>query len=150
MTRSHVLFHCTNSKLHAAREEAWEGKDPGGIRVHTPHNPRWERRLLRFLELPGVGRMVEGEVDGDQARAARMDIGLHRKRRRGSRSSAQFTTFSFLCLCSLRGAHTPSSAHNAWWERGISFSFSVVAVVGSTAGFFCSPIVYISLWDERT
>jgi hypothetical protein len=40
MTRSHVLFHCPNDRLRAARIEAWEGKDPGGI-----------QRLLKFLEL---------------------------------------------------------------------------------------------------
>jgi len=44
-----------------AREEAWEGKDPRGIRVLL-NNPRWERRLLRFLELSGVGRVVEAPL----------------------------------------------------------------------------------------
>ena len=29
MTRSHVLLHCKNPKLTAARLEAWEGKNPG-------------------------------------------------------------------------------------------------------------------------
>ena len=60
MTRSHALLHCTNDNLRAARTEAWEGKDPGSTRVLL-NNPRWERRLLRFLELSGVGRLVEGE-----------------------------------------------------------------------------------------
>jgi len=46
MTRSHVLLHCTIAQLRAAREEAWEGKDPGGIRVLL-NNPRWERRWYR-------------------------------------------------------------------------------------------------------
>jgi len=72
MTRSHVLLHCANAKLRAAREEAWEGKDLGGIRVSL-NNPRWERRLLRFLELPGVGRVVEDGTDVEEARAARLD-----------------------------------------------------------------------------
>ena len=36
-------------------------------------NPRWENRLLRFLELSGVGRRVEGGEDEDEAHAARMD-----------------------------------------------------------------------------
>jgi len=58
MPRSHVLLHCPNAKLRAAREEAWESKDPGSIRVLLS-NPRWERRLLRFPELSGVGRVVE-------------------------------------------------------------------------------------------
>jgi ribonuclease HI len=54
MTRSHVLLHCPNAKLRAARTEAWEGKTPGGVRVLLA-NPRWERRLVKFLELSGVG-----------------------------------------------------------------------------------------------
>ena len=36
-------------------------------------NPRWEKRLLRFLELSGVGRVVEGGEDEDEAHAAQMD-----------------------------------------------------------------------------
>jgi hypothetical protein len=36
-------------------------------------NPRWESRLLRFLELSGVGRFVEGGTDEDEAHASRMD-----------------------------------------------------------------------------
>jgi hypothetical protein len=47
-------------------------KEPGGIRVLLS-NPRWESRLLRFLELSGVGRRVEGGEDEDEAYAARMD-----------------------------------------------------------------------------
>jgi hypothetical protein len=33
----------------------------------------WESRLLRFLELSGEGRYVEGGVDVDQAHSERMD-----------------------------------------------------------------------------
>jgi hypothetical protein len=58
MTRSHALLHCPNATLAAARVEAWEGRNPGGVRVLLA-NPRWESRLLRFLELSGVGRFVE-------------------------------------------------------------------------------------------
>jgi len=72
MTRSHVLLHCTNAKIRAAREEAWEGKNPGDIGVLLS-NPRWERCLLRFLELSGVGRMVENGTGQDQARVEKMD-----------------------------------------------------------------------------
>jgi len=49
MSRSHVLLHCPH--FVAARAEAWEGKNPGGIRVLLA-NPRWERRLCRFLSCP--------------------------------------------------------------------------------------------------
>jgi len=33
MTRSHVLLHCPNARLAAARVEALESRDPGGVRV---------------------------------------------------------------------------------------------------------------------
>jgi len=72
MTPSHTLLHCTNDRLRAAREEAWEGKNPGGIRVLL-NNPRWERCVLRFLELSGVGRTVEDWTDEDQERAERLN-----------------------------------------------------------------------------
>jgi hypothetical protein len=72
MTRSHVLLYCPNAKLRAARTEAWEGKDPGGFRVLLA-NPRWERRLVKFLELSRVGRAMADETNEDGAYAARMD-----------------------------------------------------------------------------
>jgi hypothetical protein len=72
MTRSHVLLHCPSARMSAARMEAWEGRDPGGLRVLLA-NPRWEKRLLRFLELSGAGRMVANEVDEEEAWARRMD-----------------------------------------------------------------------------
>jgi hypothetical protein len=72
MTRSHALLHCPSATLAAARAEAWEGRDPGSIRVLLS-NPRWEMRLLRFLELSGLGRTVEGGLDVEEAYAARMD-----------------------------------------------------------------------------
>jgi len=43
MTRSHIL-HCPNEKLVSAGMGAWDGKNPGGVRVLLA-NPRWERRL---------------------------------------------------------------------------------------------------------
>jgi hypothetical protein len=72
MSRSHVLLHCPNAKLVSARIEAWEGKDPGGVRVLLA-NPRWEKRSLKFLELSGIGRVAADGTDWDGARAARMD-----------------------------------------------------------------------------
>jgi len=43
---------------------AWELEDkyPGVLKVLLS-SPRWERRLLRFPELSGVGRIVEDRVD---------------------------------------------------------------------------------------
>jgi hypothetical protein len=64
------LLHRPNAKPRAARVEAWEGKDPGSIRVLLA---RWEKRLLRFLGLSGVGRVVEDGTDIEEARAARLD-----------------------------------------------------------------------------
>jgi hypothetical protein len=52
--RSHVLLHCPSAKLRTARAEAWEGKNPGGVRVLLA-NSRWERRFVKFLELSGKG-----------------------------------------------------------------------------------------------
>jgi hypothetical protein len=66
MTRSHVLLHCPNAKLQAARSEAWEGKSPGRVRVLLA-NPRWERRFVKFLELSGVGRVIADGTDEDAA-----------------------------------------------------------------------------------
>jgi len=54
MTRSHVLLHCRNLKLVAAGLEAWEGKNPGGVRVLLA-SPRWERRFVRFLSYLRLG-----------------------------------------------------------------------------------------------
>jgi hypothetical protein len=52
MSRSHVLLHCPNKDLVAARVEAQDGKDLGGIHILLA-NPRWEKCLLKFLELSG-------------------------------------------------------------------------------------------------
>jgi hypothetical protein len=67
MTRSHALLHCPNATLAAARVEAWEGRNPGGIRVLLS-NPRWESRF-------GIIRSGEGSrgEDEDEAHATRMD-----------------------------------------------------------------------------
>jgi len=44
----------------------------GGIRVLLS-NPRWGRQLLKFLELSGVGRVMEDGVGVEEARASRVD-----------------------------------------------------------------------------
>ena len=72
MTRSHVLLHCPNPELRAARVEAWEGKNPGGV-WGLLADPRWERRFVHFLELSGIRRVVEDGIDEDNACAARVD-----------------------------------------------------------------------------
>jgi hypothetical protein len=54
------------------RREQRRGKNPGGARVLLA-NPRWERRLVKFLELSGVERVIADGTDEDGAYAARMD-----------------------------------------------------------------------------
>ena len=72
MIQSHVLLHCRNPKLVAARLEAWEGKDPRGVRVLLA-NPRWEGRFVRFLELPGMGRTMADGTDEDSVHTTKID-----------------------------------------------------------------------------
>jgi len=52
--------------------EAWEGREPGSVRAPLS-NPRWEKWLVRFLELSIMGRLMADGVDEDEARAQRMD-----------------------------------------------------------------------------
>jgi hypothetical protein len=85
-------------------------KDPGSVRVLLS-NPRWERRLLRSLELSGVG-VMDDVVDGEEALAA--SCGFPGKRRIGLRLGRQIDQpFPFLFPCTklslLRGTHTPES-----------------------------------------
>jgi hypothetical protein len=72
MTRSHVLLHCTNVRLVAARQEAWGRVGPEGVWMLLA-SPRWEKRLLHFLELLGVGRIMENGEDDEEVRAAGRD-----------------------------------------------------------------------------
>jgi hypothetical protein len=77
MSRSHVLLHCPNAKLKAAREEAWEGKDPGGARVLLSNPPVGITdpqipRALRHRK-GRRGRVVEEGTDVEEVRAARLD-----------------------------------------------------------------------------
>jgi hypothetical protein len=67
-----LILSVVNATLAAARVEAWEGRNPGSIGVLLS-SPRWEGWLLRYLELSGVGRLVEGGIEEDEAHAARMD-----------------------------------------------------------------------------
>jgi len=55
------------------RQVAWEGHEPGSLRVLI--SPRWEKRLLGFLEATGVGRVVENREDGGTSsrQARRLD-----------------------------------------------------------------------------
>jgi hypothetical protein len=46
---------------------------PGKCQGPPVEPTRWERSLLRFLELSGVGRVMEDGVDEEEARAGRLD-----------------------------------------------------------------------------
>jgi hypothetical protein len=72
MTRAHVLMNYRNPQVVATRAEAWEGKNPGSV-WRLVADPRWEKRLVRFLELSGVGRTLAEGTDEESAYAARMD-----------------------------------------------------------------------------
>jgi len=116
MTRSHVLLHCRNPKLVAARLEAWEGKNPGGIRVLLA-NPRWERRFVRFLELSGVGRTMADGTDEEAALAC------------FSFSFPLLVVWGYSCPRALRTAHRGG--------RWISFVVADRPRAGSWPHFFC-------------
>jgi hypothetical protein len=45
---------------------------PGGVHILLA-NPKWERRLLRFLELSEVGRVAAGGTNEDEVWARKMD-----------------------------------------------------------------------------
>jgi hypothetical protein len=69
MACSHLLLHCQSANLVAARTKAWDDRDPEVLLA----NPRWKKRLLRFLELSGVGRVDADGTDEDEAWARKMD-----------------------------------------------------------------------------
>jgi hypothetical protein len=72
-TRRHTPLHCGSARLVESRREAWEleNKSPGCLKVLLS-SPRREHRLLKFLELSGVGK-VECETDEEESRATRLD-----------------------------------------------------------------------------
>jgi hypothetical protein len=72
MSRANVLMICRNPQVVAARAEAWEGKNPGSV-WSLLADPRWEKWVVRFLELSGVGRTLADGTDEESVYAARMD-----------------------------------------------------------------------------
>jgi hypothetical protein len=63
-------------------------------------NPRWEKRLLKFLELTGVGKIVDG-VNEEETRATRMDEWIAWEMGEGGGPSALIDyPFSFLSVFS--------------------------------------------------
>jgi len=123
-------------------------RDPGSIRVLLS-NLRWERRLLRCLELSGVGRMVGNGVDEKRSRRRGWIAGSSGSARRGwQRTKLSFSlSFPFVqgdSYPELRaqridegGGFPPHIARRPRASRWLFFSFVIFLVT------------YISLWDER-
>jgi hypothetical protein len=86
------LLTYNGDRLTVARQEAWEGRRPANIRALLA-DPIWEARLLRFIELSGAGRAVDGEDVEEWA--TRMD-GKRRKGLWHSRPLASLPLFSFV------------------------------------------------------
>jgi hypothetical protein len=72
MTRSHVLAPLRQPKDRGGQTRGL-GRSPPSGRANVVGEPRWEKRLLRFLELSGVGRTLENGADEEETRAERMD-----------------------------------------------------------------------------
>jgi len=96
MTRSHVLLHYPNARIAAAGLEVWENRDLGGARVLLS-NPRWEGRFLRFLELSGVGGIMEKGEDAEASRVNRRQLDCMES---GGASLAVSFPFFLLSICS--------------------------------------------------
>jgi hypothetical protein len=99
-------------------------------------SPRWEKRLLHFLELSGVGRIMENGEDDEEVRAAGRDgwiiwedkADMARSQidwfcvflRMPGRASGlgwgrtrNNLSLSFLLILFVKGIHTPNFAHSA-------------------------------------
>ena len=112
MTRSHVLLHCRNARLVEAWRAAWEfdGKSPGGLKVLLS-SPRWERRLLRFLELSEVGKIMKDGV-GEEERTARLGGWIAWEAEEGSWRISNFSRsaaahYPFTCTVFIKGDPYP-------------------------------------------
>jgi hypothetical protein len=111
MTRSHILLHCSNERLRAARMEAWKGtwRCPGFVSQSQVG--------AAVCKVPGAVGSGEGDVmvdgtDEDGARAAKMDEWVvwmrWREQPLGVIGDLLFSLRSFI-----RGARTPRLAHTA-------------------------------------
>jgi ribonuclease HI len=76
MTRTHVLHRCPAFEY--ARREAW--KDPTTAAFTRPRsigallgNPRWEKRLLSFLEKTNIGKVGPDKIDAEIGRITRYE-----------------------------------------------------------------------------
>jgi hypothetical protein len=76
MTRIHVLLRCPT--FEAVRREVWN--DPTTGAITRPQsigtllgNPRWEKRLLKFLEKMTIGKVVPDKIDDEIRRITRYE-----------------------------------------------------------------------------
>jgi hypothetical protein len=76
MTRTHVLLRCPT--FEADRREVW--KDPTTGAFTRPQsigtllgNPRWEKRLLKFLEKTTIGKVGPDKIDAEIRRITRYE-----------------------------------------------------------------------------
>jgi hypothetical protein len=76
MTGIHVLLHCP--EFEGTRREAW--KDPTTGACTGPRsigallgNPRWEKRLLSFLEKTNIGKVGADKIDDEVRRMTRYE-----------------------------------------------------------------------------
>jgi hypothetical protein len=76
MTRTHVLLRCV--AFEEFRRETWT--DPLTGEFTRPlsigqllGNPRWEKRLLKFLQRPKIGRIGLGLIDDEIRRVMRYE-----------------------------------------------------------------------------
>jgi hypothetical protein len=108
---------------------------------------------MRFLELSGVGRLVEGGKDEEEAHAEKMDQWIVWEAEEGGQGGARAgdTCRSFVLIFAsisfVRGTHTPRIAHSARWGWRISF---VWASRRGGSRFPLSFVVYILLRSEGT
>jgi hypothetical protein len=137
MTRPHVLLHRPNEKLRMARLEAWEGKDPGGVRVLLA-NPRWEgEAVCKVPRAVGSGGVMADGTDENGARAARMDewVAWDATERavRGTRGDLSFPF--------VRGARTPETCAQCAAED-VGSLLSEYTDRGPDTGSLCSCFSY--------
>jgi hypothetical protein len=72
----YVLLKCPS--LEDARREAWVDNTAGAFTKPSPigallGNPRWEKRLLKFLAISGVGKIGPEKVDDEIRRITKYD-----------------------------------------------------------------------------
>jgi len=123
-----------------------EDKSPGGLKVLLS-SPRWERQLLKFLELSGVDRIVEDGANEEERRTIRPDGWIAWKGSRRisnfSRSAAaHYLPFPFICTLFVKR----NLYHVICALRTVDF-FCRGSHAGAPASFFCLDWVTVLVWS---